>query len=101
MPVRVAEADMQRVRSPSSEHVSKRRDEGGYRETTTTRKVLLLPPCLSSPTLMAQRRTNNTTAPDAGSTLLAGAATPEVGLPRKRFYRQRAHANPLSIHHLE
>ncbi|TNY19116.1 hypothetical protein DMC30DRAFT_418227, partial [Rhodotorula diobovata] len=35
------------------------------------------------------------------ASLLAGAATYEVGMPRKRFYRQRAHANPLSIHHLE
>ncbi|GAA5905542.1 hypothetical protein JCM6882_004780 [Rhodosporidiobolus microsporus] len=33
--------------------------------------------------------------------LLPGAATAETGMPRKRFYRQRAHANPLSIHHLE
>ncbi|SCZ94126.1 BZ3500_MvSof-1268-A1-R1_Chr12-2g03705 [Microbotryum saponariae] len=33
--------------------------------------------------------------------LLAGAATTENGMPRKRFYRQRAHANPLSIHHLD
>ncbi|GAA5967192.1 hypothetical protein JCM21900_004724 [Sporobolomyces salmonicolor] len=33
--------------------------------------------------------------------LLQGQATTEVGMPRKRFYRQRAHANPLSIHHLE
>ncbi|GAA5931062.1 tRNA (guanine46-N7)-methyltransferase [Sporobolomyces koalae] len=33
--------------------------------------------------------------------LLQGAATAETGMPRKRFYRQRAHANPLSIHHLE
>ncbi|BGP19981.1 hypothetical protein JCM10213_006758 [Rhodosporidiobolus nylandii] len=35
------------------------------------------------------------------SGLLEGAATTDVGMPRKRFYRQRAHANPLSIHHLE
>ncbi|BGP03372.1 tRNA guanine-N7-methyltransferase [Rhodotorula toruloides ATCC 204091] len=33
--------------------------------------------------------------------LFEGAATSEVGMPRKRHYRQRAHANPLSIHHLE
>ncbi|GAA6039983.1 hypothetical protein JCM8097_002651 [Rhodosporidiobolus ruineniae] len=33
--------------------------------------------------------------------LLAGAANAEQGMPRKRHYRQRAHANPLSIHHLE
>ncbi|GAA5973530.1 hypothetical protein JCM11641_007101 [Rhodosporidiobolus odoratus] len=39
--------------------------------------------------------------PGQDSALLAGAATAEMGMPRKRFYRQRAHANPLSIHHLE
>ncbi|GAA5827673.1 hypothetical protein JCM11251_001781 [Rhodosporidiobolus azoricus] len=33
--------------------------------------------------------------------VLIGGATHETGMPRKRFYRQRAHANPLSIHHLE
>lgn len=32
---------------------------------------------------------------------MAGAASAETGMPRKRFYRQRAHANPLSIHHLD
>jgi tRNA (guanine-N7-)-methyltransferase len=32
---------------------------------------------------------------------MAGAASTAVGMPRKRFYRQRAHANPLSIHHLD
>ncbi|GAA5862694.1 hypothetical protein JCM3774_001888 [Rhodotorula dairenensis] len=35
------------------------------------------------------------------SPLLAGAADADLGMPRKRHYRQRAHANPLSIHHLE
>lgn len=33
--------------------------------------------------------------------LLAGAATTSEGMPRKRFYRQRAHANPLSIQQLD
>lgn len=47
------------------------------------------------------RIVNNTTAPDAGPHLMAGAASTAVGMPRKRFYRQRAHANPLSIHHLD
>ncbi|GAA5846723.1 hypothetical protein JCM9279_003428 [Rhodotorula babjevae] len=49
------------------------------------------------------RKKNQTALPKTKTdvSLLAGAATYEVGMPRKRFYRQRAHANPLSIHHLE
>ncbi|GAA6062803.1 hypothetical protein JCM10212_006164 [Sporobolomyces blumeae] len=49
---------------------------------------------------MGKRRSKQQAKPKDDA-LLTGAATTEVGMPRKRFYRQRAHANPLSIHHLE
>jgi hypothetical protein len=35
------------------------------------------------------------------STADADAAAPVVKLPQKRFFRQRAHANPFSDHLLE
>ncbi|GAA6008416.1 hypothetical protein JCM11491_004467 [Sporobolomyces phaffii] len=47
------------------------------------------------------RKSKQKAAKAKDDALLLGAATTEVGMPRKRFYRQRAHANPLSIHHLE
>ncbi|GAA6000608.1 hypothetical protein JCM5350_003943 [Sporobolomyces pararoseus] len=47
------------------------------------------------------RKSKSKAAKAKDDALLLGAATTEVGMPRKRFYRQRAHANPLSIHHLE
>ncbi|KAK4048539.1 tRNA (guanine-N(7)-)-methyltransferase (tRNA(m7G46)-methyltransferase) [Microbotryomycetes sp. JL201] len=54
---------------------------------------------------MARRKTKKQDeAPDGkknDTVLLEGAATTEMGMPRKRFYRQRAHANPLSISNLD
>ncbi|GAA5854735.1 hypothetical protein JCM5353_004603 [Sporobolomyces roseus] len=47
------------------------------------------------------KKTAKAKAQAQDNALLLGQATTEVGMPRKRFYRQRAHANPLSIHHLE
>ncbi|GAA6002756.1 tRNA (guanine46-N7)-methyltransferase [Rhodotorula paludigena] len=50
---------------------------------------------------MGRKKNQNAQANEQhDSALLAGAATADTGMPRKRFYRQRAHANPLSIHHL-
>ncbi|GAA6011555.1 hypothetical protein JCM10207_002657 [Rhodosporidiobolus poonsookiae] len=50
---------------------------------------------------MGRKKNQNSANMPQESGLLAGAADAETGMPRKRFYRQRAHANPLSIHHLE
>ncbi|KAK4053616.1 tRNA (guanine-N(7)-)-methyltransferase (tRNA(m7G46)-methyltransferase) [Microbotryomycetes sp. JL221] len=47
------------------------------------------------------RKKSSTTVKPKDEILLDGAATAQMGMPRKRFYRQRAHANPLSISNLD
>ncbi|SCV72986.1 BQ2448_6911 [Microbotryum intermedium] len=68
---------------------AKRKAKAALAAAAAAAGIELAPSTLSKPT------------PDQDPSLLAGAATTENGMPRKRFYRQRAHANPLSIHHLD
>ncbi|GAA5858690.1 hypothetical protein JCM8547_001424 [Rhodosporidiobolus lusitaniae] len=51
---------------------------------------------------MGRKKNQNASKDEAAlPPILQGGANVDTGMPRKRFYRQRAHANPLSIHHLE
>lgn len=56
---------------------------------------------MSDPLTEAQTVKDNNEVDVVESTSTAGATASVVKLPQKRFFRQRAHANPFSDHLLE